>query len=374
MEPQVPAPAAPEAPAPAVAITPPGDASVAPAPVVQPTADPVVPPPVKTAEETAQEAEDSEWDTAADEIFPGLRSRNKGGKPDEQPKPKEGTEEAPEVSTDPQGEKPDAGTGNGDDPAKPSDGTAADGAESGDDEEAQEEPDTFARDTRLAARESARQLQQTVTDVRSKMFADAPTTLQDADGDPITKIEDVMKLQNPRTGEAFTETDAATWLLAAQQQFNQSLADRDKQIESIAQTNVDLKDEADSINYRYGALLKEMPEVKDQVWKAFEKTLVKDDKSGVITSAPVSLEEFYDLALKPYADIARQLSAKTEADTQAQATAAATAQQEAEQQRVRTRQDRSDIYGPAPQAAGATAAEDKEWDEAATAVFGPRKK
>lgn len=345
MEPPAPAPVAPEA-APV--------APVAPAPTA-----PVTPPATPTPDEAAAEADAKEWDDAADEFFPGLKSTKKKEekKPNEQTDTTTTTTETPQTTTtttiDPN-ETPEQKTAR---EAKEAADAAADAEE--------DEPDTTARDARLAQRESARQAEIVKADVRKQMFADVPQQLQDADGDPIKSIEDVMKLINPRTKEPFTEEDAGMWLLAAQQQFNQNLANTEKQIEQIAEVNVDLKDQADSISYQYGELLKAMPKVRDQIWAEYEKTLVKDEKSGIIIKAPVSLERFYEIALQPYAKLAENLEAEETAK------AAEDAKIAAETAKKNSRADRSDIFGGS--SAGMTDTEDAEWNEAATTVFGPRK-
>lgn len=326
------------------------EAIVVEAPVVEPIApvDPIQP----GADEPTED--DKEWDAVIDEFAPGLRTEKKESKQedkvDEPAKPVEKPKEAEKVEIDPN-ETPEAKTAR---EAK----EAADAANK-DDEEA-EEPDTSARDIRVSTREAQKQVEAVAKDVREKMFADAPTVLQDAEGDPITSVADVMKLINPRTQEAFTEEEAGMWLLSAQQQFNVRLAQMDKQIEQIAEVNVDLKDQADSITYQYGELLKAMPDLRDQLWVEYQKTLVKDEKSGIITAAPVSLEKFYDIALQPYVKLAQSLEtqegdvAKVEAER---------LKAEEEVKKVKTRADRSDIYG-----SGKTDTMDddeKEWAEAA---------
>lgn len=346
---------------------PPAPAPAAPAAPVAPAA-PSAPAPVAPAEpkltpqETADKAEDDEWDSAADELFPGLKSTQKKeakkdepAKPDEKtetPKPGEKAEVEPDETPEQKAERE----------AKEVADAAAVGEEDG-------APDTTARDNRVAARQAAEQVKVVADDVRKQMFSEAPQQLQDSDGDPISSIEDVMALINPLTGEAFTQEEAGIWLLSAQQKFNQNLAVQEKQIEEIAEVNVDLKDQADAVTYKYGELLKhpDMVDMRDKLWAEFEKTLVKDPASGIITKMPVSLENFYEIALAPYATMAQKLETDESAQATADAAAAANAAKAAE------RADRSDIFGGAKPDANADP-EDKEWADAATAVFGPIKK
>ena len=205
----------------------------------------------------------------------------------------------------------------------------------------------------------------------------------DADGDPIKSIDDVMKLQNPRTRQAFTEEEAGMWLLSAQQQFNQNLANTEKQIEQIADVTLAIKDEADSVAYEYGELLKAMPELRDEIWADYQETLQKDPKSGIIIKAPISLSKFYARQLKPYVDKALSLEDVTPpaptppaagtsaAPAKAAPANPAAAQTAAEAAKAAKRADRSDIYS-----GGKTDVADPEadeWADAAKEVFGPIK-
>lgn len=330
---------------------------------------------VAPAEDAAAKAEQDEWDAAANEIFPGIKSTNKPekkeepkkeeDKPGEPAKPKEEPKKEEAKPAAPVDKKPEPKPGASDD-------TKAKGDEAaGSDEAEADQPDTSALDARIAARQQTQAVDAVKADVRKEMFADVPTELRDADGDPIKSIEDVTKLINPRTQKPFTDEEAGMWLLSAQQQFNTNLANIDKQVEQIAEVNMDLKDQADMVNYRYGALLKEMPELRDKLWARYQNTLVKDPKSGIITKAPVSLEEFYETALEPYAVMGRDAEAKETAAKAASDKAAADAKAAEEAKKIKTRQDRSDIFGGGK--VDDMSDEDKEWNAAATAVFGPKK-
>lgn len=347
------------------------------APVVPEPVAPVVPAPVApTAEEAAEAAEAKEWDDAASELFPGIKSTQKPEekKPDEQAKPEKTAEEIAAETAAAKDKKPDAAAGASNDAgAKGKDGGEA-GADA--DEEA-EAPDTTARDARLAARQTAQVAETVRADVVKQMFADAPTELHDADGDPIKSIDDVMRLKNPRTGVAFTEEEAGMWLLSAQQKFNDQVKAREATIDKITEVNMDIKDQADVVAFEYGALLKEMPELRDQLWAEYLKSLKTDPKTGIITEAPFSLENFYRIALKPYVDLANTLP-----DEEAPAVGAdgkpvppvvdeAKAKADAEEAKKKKLADRGDLYGGGK--GDDMDPEEKEWAEAATAVFGPRK-
>lgn len=170
-----------------------------------------------------------------------------------------------------------------------------------------------------------------------------------------------MEHVNPNTGEAFTEEEAATWLLAHQQQFNQELAERDKQVNHIAEVLVDIKDQTASIDYRYGELLKSMPELRDQLWNEYSKTLVRDPKTGIIVDAPVNMENHYEMVLEPYVKLAESLEAQEAARLEAEKAAK-------EAQKLRNRGDRSDIFGRGD--VEELDEDEKEWDAAHKSYFG----
>lgn len=342
-----------------------------------PAPEPAAPTP--TPDEQAQQAEDAEWDAASKETFPGAKSKNKE-KGDEPAEPKKDGEKTPEGKENPDDKKPDAEQGAGDE-AKPKDETAKD-------------PAAVEREARATARATAQQVEAVKSDVRAKMFADVPRTLQDADGDPINSIDDVMKLINPRTGNNFTDEEAGMWLLSAQQQFNQKIAEVDRTINDVAELNLDIKDQADSVIAKYGDWLKNNPEKRDEIWTEYQKTLVKHPESELVLHAPVRLEWFYDQTLGPVINAAASAppaaappapDASPEASGEAPAAQADPAQaaadeeaakkkaaKDAEEAKKKKRADRSDIYGGSNMD---TRDDDtKEWDEAIEATFPNYKK
>lgn len=328
-----------------------------------------------TAEEAAQATEDKEWEDATDEIFPGLKKTTKKEeeKPDEPAKSEEKPQEGAADEAAATDKKPETEQGAGDEAAaKTGDGTGGEeepGDGEGDGEG--ESPDTAALDARRAERAYKQDLENIKTDVRKKLYGEVPGEMRDAQGDPITSIEDVMQLVNPRTGDAFTREEAAEWFMSAQSQFNRNQDRINKEVEKIADLHMDLWDQTQVINNRYGALLREMPDVRDKAWKAFNKTLIKDEKTGVITDITIPLEEFYEDYLEPYAELGRAAEKAQKEDEAATKAAEEARKKQEEEERQRKRADRSDIYGGTDK--DNQDPEDKEWDQAATAVFGPRK-
>jgi hypothetical protein len=343
--------------------------------------------PVDQSDSTGQmnaddQADAAEWDKAADNIFPELKNTNEDKDGNGKTKSGQNAEENGTGEEAAQGEdgskKPGSDNSaqsqkqNGED-GEHATKTGDDKADGGDgkDGEKNDAPEPTDASARLTAREQQAAVEAVKSEIREKMFKDVPTQLKDADGDPIHTIDDVMKHNNPRTGQPFTEEEAGLWLLQAQAQLRDSVSQINEQVQQIAETNLAIKDEADVINYEYGELLRAMPEIRQQLWEEYSKTFQTDPKSGVIVKAPVSLQRFYAAALEPYAALGRRLEADGSIQTPAAAQApqqpqqSPQAQQQAKQQR---RADRSDIY-----AAGkldTATDEEKEWGAAAQAVFG----
>lgn len=221
------------------------------------------------------------------------------------------------------------------------------------------------RETRQTQRELARQEQEMKEDIRKELFSDVQTQLLDSDGDPIETIEDVQKLKNPNTGKAFTEDEAAAWLLKAQQNIAKTNQETEAKVERIASVNLDLMDQADAVKAKYGALLKSMPDIAKEIVTEFNASLKTDPKTGYILEAPLNMEKFFDLALKPYALQAQQLQAldKQERDRIAKEEA-----EKKENKKKQTRQDRSDIYGGGK--VETMDDEEKEWADAAKRYYG----
>lgn len=176
--------------------------------------------------------------------------------------------------------------------------------------------------------------------------------LRDSDGDPITGIEDLTKLVNPRTGELFTDEEAGAWLLSAQQKLNKDIETVESFIEQVAEVNANVKSGADRVSAKYGDILASDDKLRERLITAYDKTLVKDPKTGVTISAPVDVMEFFDIALEP------RMAAKIEAEQVAAEAAKAKAVQDAKN----GQSDRGDLK-PSGKSDNLDP-EDKEWAEA----------
>lgn len=346
-------------------------------PIVETPPAPEPPAPTDTGV-GSESADDAEWNKALEELFPGVKGVNED-KHDEQTNGNETGEEAGAGEAATAGKKPDAQQGDGTvpPPAKPDNADAGtdDNAAAADADKTTEPPEPTDALTRLTAREQQAAVDSVKSEIREKLFKDVPTQLRDKDGDPLDSIDKVMAHLNPNTGQPFTEEEAGLWLLRANQEVKDNIANIDRQVEQIANTNLMLKDEADVINFEYGELLRAMPELRQQLWETYSTSFKTDTKTGIIMEAPKSLRQFYETMLEPYAALARSL----EADAGAQATQAAVQQQaQAQQQqrqaqaKVQRRQDRSDIYGGGN--VDNLTDDEREWGAAAQAVFGDQLK
>lgn len=323
-----------------------------------------------------QQSEADEWAKAATDVF-GINS-NDEKEEDEQAKSDKKPEEDEAGKDLDKEEKHDEGAGNGDEPQPPKPGAgeepaagsdkqdSGDGKGKSDKEDEQVEPaDAISR---LSEREVQQQVEAFKSEVREKMFPDQATELKTKDGELLDSPEKVMQFINPSTGEAFTRDEAVLWLAQANKELDQNISEMNAQIDNITDVYMNLKDESDVIDYEYGELLREMPELRDKLWAEYSKSLDKDPKSGYFTKARMSLKNFYETALEPYAELGRNLEAQDAQKAADDAKAAEEAQKQTEREKQQRRQDRSDIYGGGK--VDDLTDEEKDWNEAAVNVFG----
>ncbi len=207
-------------------------------------------------------------------------------------------------------------------------------------------------DAHQAQRQYVEDLNVMKTEVKQVVFKDVQTELKDVDGDPIRSVEDVMKLVDPRTGQAFTEEAAAIHLVQARQELSDRLNTMEKQVDQIASVNLAVKNQSDQINKKFGEILKAKPELAKQLWDQYSGTLKMSPDGSIVLEAPVSLADFYSTALAPYAELSK-----------VQQEAEAAKKQAEELSRKQQQTDRSDIYGAGN--IDTTDDETKEWTQVA---------
>lgn len=268
-------------------------------------------------------------------------------------------DDEPEEKTD---DNVPAGTDDDDDGDKPADDKSADDEADDEDKEAEEKPAPNL--TKEALKEAIQEIETSKAD-RSNTLNDFKAEvsktlypeglsrqLRDSEGDPITGIEDLVQLINPATQEYFTDEEAGAWLLREQKKLNEDVQVVEKFIEDVAEVNLAIQEGSERVIQKHGKILKENPELTDRLLAGYNKTLIKDPESGVAIKAPVTVEEFFDLALEPMI-----LQQTKEADAAAKANAEA--KKKAEKRKQSERADlrfsgKSENMKP----------EDKEWAEA----------
>lgn len=168
------------------------------------------------------------------------------------------------------------------------------------------------------------------------------TTVKLEDGTVIESVSQLTNIINPETNENYTREEAAQMLLQAQQTISENIQAVERRVDQLTDLNVSFKEEADRVQELYGDLLKEMPEVAEDLLKAYQKTFTVDKDNGFVTNITISPLEFYGAALKPYQTQANQLAEQRRAEEAAAAKAKAEAEAKAEME------DRGDIGTTAP--------------------------
>jgi hypothetical protein len=313
----------------------------------------------------------AEWDQAGLDFLsdhgvePDKRKEEQGAI-DEQAKSKEGDEEKGASEGDPAGKKSDEEQKSGNDPEK---GAGAEG-EGGKPAEGEPEtppvptPEQADREYRRRQLELDADRKDLTEDIRKEMFSDKPARLEDADGDPIETIGDVMRLQNPVTGKPFTAEEATQWLFQAQRNFEKEQAKTEKEVADIVEVNLNIKQQADAIKSKYGELLQNMPKLRARVWEQYKATLTTHEGSEIITKAPVSMEAFYDTILAPYMKQVEDLKKQAEADEQ-KAAEAEKRKKDTEEKKKQSQGDREDIFSTRTKIEDISDPEEKEWAKAA---------
>lgn len=320
--------------------------------------------------------ESASWEAATQDYLGDLghepekqkkSDENEEGAEDESAKSKEGSEEGKKTEDNPEEKKPNEEQESGDDPEKKAPDVEE---EPGNQPPAPDNVDAD-RNQRRVQLELDADRKEIAEDIRKELYSDVPTKLLDADGDPIETIQDVMRLQNPQTGKAFTAEEASQYLLQATRNLEKQQATTEKELEGIVDTNINLKEDADYVKDKYGELLSHMPKLRAQVWNLFQQTLVRDDKTDIIKKTPVSMKAFYDNFLTPYVKEVDRIKAEEKAAEEA----AEKAKQEAEvkkkevkEKRTNSQADREDIYSNNSKI-GTMDPDEKEWADAAKELY-----
>lgn len=159
--------------------------------------------------------------------------------------------------------------------------------------------------------------------------------LIDSEGKEITGVSDIAgRLINPNTGEVFSWEEAKDWYDKASQEQKDRISEAEQYLDAIAETNQTLHEGEQVVLAKYGEMLKAMPDVAKEAFEGFNNLMEKDPKTGIVIKAP-DVVRYYDIIMKPYLSVARQMQAQAAAKAEEEAQAAAKAAQ----------QDRSDVTG-----------------------------
>lgn len=269
-------------------------------------------------------------------------------------------EEAPDENkpADP-ANNPDAAKGGEADPAKkPADNE--ENADPNDDPNLEQQEDEGApqREYRSIQRQIEADKAEVRSDIQKELYPDWSDDILDDQGVAMKTPRDVMNHINPNTGKRFTEEEATAWLFAAQKHKDKERAEMTERVEHITDVMITQRDEADVIKSKYGKLLAQLPGLRKEIWADYRATLVVDKTSGLIVDAPVSLQRFFERALRPYDEYAKELEAKAAQNPTPPAKPAPT-----EAERKQAQADRQEVTS-----AGGGSVEDpeeKEWADVA---------
>lgn len=321
----------------------------------------------------------SEWDQAGLDFLsdrgveaPDKRTEEQGAIQDNNGG--DGVQSDPNAKKTPEGGDGSAKPGEGTDPQHPQgdgkndvqpNGEAPTGTPENQPQPSQEQADRDFRRRQLELEADRKELS---TDIRKELFSDQPTRLEDADGDPIETIADVMRLENPITKKPFTAEEASQWLMQAQRNFEKNQEKTQKEIDEIVEVNLSIKEQADSVKTKYGELLKHMPKLRARVWEQYKATLQTHEGTDIIKKAPVPMEAFYDTILAPYMREVDRLKKDAEADKQRQEEAEKR-KKEAEEKKKQSQGDREDIFSTRTKIESISDPEEKEWAQAAKEYY-----
>lgn len=159
--------------------------------------------------------------------------------------------------------------------------------------------------------------------------------IYDSEGKVIKTAQDIVDrgLINENTGEAFTYEQAASFMLEAGRKLTENIAELESYAEGIAEKNVSLLEGNKRVMDKWGEMLgkdgKPGTLPKEDVATladTYIKTQLKFDKTNsYITEMAMSPEEFYNIALAPYA----RFNAQQQRDAEAAETARAEAERAA---------------------------------------------
>jgi len=316
---------------------------------------------------TTTDTDDSEWDDVgldflADKGQESDKKEEEQRTIDEQAESKKDDKEEGAPKSDPENQKPNEEQKPGDEANKAT-GEEGKPAEAKTPEPAPN-PDAEDRARRRAQLDLEADRKELAQDIKAKMYSDVPDKLLDAEGKEIRTPQDVTQYRNPATGQNFSLEEATRWLQLAQLNLEDKSKTTQGEIDNIVDVNIRVKEEADEILEEFGALLRDKPGLRKQIWEDYKATLQVSADGEVIVGAPVSMRNFYRTQLTPYKVYAEQQ--QTQAEQQAEVDQKAkdeAAKKKAATEKRQSQSDREDVFSTRTKTHEGMDPEEKEWAE-----------
>ena len=146
--------------------------------------------------------------------------------------------------------------------------------------------------------------------------------IYDTNGEVIKTAQDIVDrgLTNPRTLEAFTYDEAASFMLEAGKTNAANLEELNNYATDIAEKNISLLEGNNRVMDLYGDLITAMPNVAKQIAEKYITTQLQfDPTNSYITGMVTTPEEFYGLMMAPYRELGASLASKEAQDAHDQA-------------------------------------------------------
>lgn len=102
---------------------------------------------------------------------------------------------------------------------------------------------------------------------------------------------------NKATGRVFTDAEAVNFIQSNRFNYQQSLANFQANSSKIASLMTNASIDAKYVQGKYGSILEQNPALANQLDQSYRKIVKMSDDGKFILDAPISMREFYDMAL-----------------------------------------------------------------------------
>ena len=157
-------------------------------------------------------------------------------------------------------------------------------------------------------------VQSVASEVISEIYPEGvDTTIYDSNGVAIKTAQDIVDRGLLKAdGEPFTYEEAASWMMAAQQQMNQNLSELKDYATYVAARNISLSESSKRVMDKWGDVINTLPkEERERLAAKYMEGHLEFAKNGnFITKMSMTPEDFYDIALSPYRQLNQALAEK----------------------------------------------------------------